>query len=462
MKVTLWLVMRELRHNQRRVMLLSLTVALAEAGLYVILSLSFGYWRYFLEQAALAGKDALPLAWQGIIDVGKMLSALMFQLFLRMVPLDVLAEDILSGEAALKNLPAFILLSGMTALIAVRCAVGLLFSVYRRQHRHFLTSLLVGGADDDFLRRFVSTETLCLWAFALPVAVLLGVAQSAALKHSMSVFFCRFGTQTPVAVRGNLLYALAAGLIVLWMALRGAGKSVRGLSVKNAARELRRQTGALLGIRALTSEPLLYRFLGLPHYIAMRNIEDRLGRYIRIIFMTTVYHSVIGCILLLLTVVRNSAVKESAVIPGGEAFFSANEFFFCASAAVTQVIATVGTICGMISNITSNVTEYAQLRTAGASMYMIRRCARREGILSVFVGLWIGLFWMVMFFSVFTGVYGPSMSEAVDLSGAGKSLLVLCAVTLVHMAAVFAAVCVACWRVNRIDLLREMKELAYS
>ena len=276
------------------------------------------------------------------------------------------------------------------------------------------------------------------------------------------MFFCRFGTQTPVAVRGNLLYALAAGLIVLWMALRGAGKSVRGLSVKNAARELRRQTGALLGIRALTSEPLLYRFLGLPHYIAMRNIEDRLGRYIRIIFMTTVYHSVIGCILLLLTVVRNSAVKESAVIPGGEAFFSANEFFFCASAAVTQVIATVGTICGMISNITSNVTEYAQLRTAGASMYMIRRCARREGILSVIVGLWIGLFWMVMFFSVFTGVYGPSMSEAVDLSGAGKSLLVLCAFTLVHMAAVFAAVCVACRRVNRIDLLREMKELAYS
>ena len=164
----------------------------------------------------------------------------------------------------------------------------------------------------------------------------------------------------------------------------------------------------------------------------------------------------------MLTFVRNSAVKVFSLIPGGEIFFSANEFFFCASAAVTQVITTVGTVFGMISNITSNATEYAQLRAAGASMRMIRRCARREGALCVIVGIWIGFFWMVSLFSLFVTAYDERLSGGIDFSGAGKPLLVVGAFTLLHMAAVFAAVCFAGRKVKRIDLLQELKELAYS
>ena len=463
MNTTLWLVLRELRHDKRRAVLLCLTIVLVQAGLYVIFSLSVGYWRYFLEQAALAGKDALPLAWQGILDVGGLLLELLSLLTKVGLVLIVKAEDILSGEAALKNLPAFILLSGLTVLIAVRCAVGLLFSVYRRQHRHFLTSLLVGGADADFVDRFVRTEALFVWACAFPAAALMGTAELAVLRRIATVWFSRnLGAQTPVDLRGSLLCCAAAGLVVLWMTLRGFRKSSAGLSVKNAARELRRKTGALLGIRALSGEPFHYRILGLPHYIAMRNIEDRLGRYLKIFLMTTVYLSVIGSFLLLLTFVRNSAVRGSAPIPGGEIFFSANEFFFCASAAVTQVIATVGAVCGMISNITSNATEYAQLRAAGASMRVIRRCARREGALCVFIGIWIGFFWMFMLFSLFVIIYDPNMSGGIDFSGAGKTLLVVGAFTLIYMASVFAAVCFACRKVDRIDLLQELKELVYS
>ena|GEM_PF-7040276 len=463
MNATLWLVLRELRHEKRRAVLLCVTVALAQAGLYTILSLSVGYWRYFLEQAALAGKNAIQLAWQGILDVGGMLLELMSLLTKNGLVLVIKAEDILSGEAALKNLPAFILLSGLTALIAVRCAVGLLFSVYRRQHRHFLTSLLVGGADTSFVERFIQTEALCLWAFSFPVGVLLKIAQTAALRRVSVVFFSRtVGMPPPVAIRGSFLYALAAGMIVLWMTLREVRKSNRNLSVKNAARELRRQTGALLGIRALSGEPINYRILGLPHYIAMRNIEDWLGRYLRIFLMTTVYLSVVGCFLLLLTFVRNSDVKGFAPIPGGETFFSANEFFCYASAAVTQVIATVGTVCGMISNITSNATEYAQLRATGASLRMIRRCARREGALCVFIGIWIGIFWMVSLFSLFVTAYDSRISGGIDFSGAGKTLLVLGAFILIHMTAVFIAVCFAGREVNHIALLQELKELAYS
>ena len=463
MNAAVGLVLRELRHDKRRAALLCMTVALAQAGLYAIFSLSVGYWRYFLEQAALAGKDALRLASQGILDVGAMLLELLSLLTKNGLVMLLKAEDILSGEAALKNLPAFLLLSGLSVLIAVRCAVGLLFSVYRRQHRHFLISLLVGGADTDFVARFVKTEALCLWGFSFPVGVMLGIAETAALRRVATVFFSRsVGIQPPVSIRGSVLCALAAGLIMLWMTLREVRKSGRNLSVKNAARELRGDTGAVLGFQALTGEPLHYRILGLPHYIAMRNIEDRLGRYLRIFLMTTVYLSVVGCFLLLLTFVRNSAVKGFAPIPGGDTFFSANEFFFCASAAVTQVITTVGTVCGMISNITSNATEYAQLRAAGASLRMIRRCARREGALSVLIGIGIGFFWMVSLFSLFVTAYDARISGGIDFSGVGKTLITVGAFTLLHMIAVFIAVCFAGRKVNRIDLLQELKELAYS
>lgn len=114
------------------------TVVLTESSLYAILTLSAGCLRFFMEQAAPAGEDALRLALQGLVDVGKMQLGLVFQLLLRgATAWQLTAREILSGEAALKTLPAFVLLSGLTALLAVRCAAGLLLSVCRRLHCHF-------------------------------------------------------------------------------------------------------------------------------------------------------------------------------------------------------------------------------------------------------------------------------------------------------------------------------------
>ena len=465
MNGTLWLVKRELLRRRGQTVLLCLTAALAEAGLFAIFSLSAGYLRYFREQAVLLGEDPWALAWRGMLDVGKMLLGMAFQFWYgTAAAIPLRAREILSGEAALKNLPAFIVLASLAALIAVRCAVGLLLSANRRQRRHFLTSLLIGGADDDFIRRYVRTEALCVWGMAAPAALVLGAAALAALRCGAAAFFGgSFGAGPPVAIRGSLLCALAAALAVLRMTLRGFRKSRGGLSVKNAAREIRRKTGAMLGISALTGEPLHYRILGLPHYIAMRNIEDRLDRYLTIFLMTTVYLSSVGCFLLLLTFVRNSAADELASVPGGEVFFAANEFFFCASAAVTQLIATAGTVCGMISHIDSNTQEYVLLRSAGASRRVVRRCARREGALCVAVGIAVGLFWLFLLFSLFALVYDPLLSGGLDfITGVWKPLAVLGGFFLLFAVSVMAAVCAACRRTDRIDLLRELKELAYG
>ena len=96
-------------------------------------------------------------------------------------------------------------------------------------------------------------------------------------------------------------------------------------------------------------------------------------------------------------------------------------------------------------------------------MRVILRCARREGVLSVLIGLWVGVFWSVSLLSMFVSIYGPMTSgNGIDFTGTGKPLIVIGVFSLIHMAAVFAAVCFACRKVNRINLLQELKELAYS
>ena len=130
---------------------------------------------------------------------------------------------------------------------------------------------------------------------------------------------------------------------------------------------------------------------------------------------------------------------------------------------MTQLIASVGTICGLISHISSNIPEYAQLRASGASRRAVHRCARREGALCIVISLVIAAFWILFFFFLFTGVFNPmSSARAIRFDGIGRPLAAIGAFALLYIAAVSAAVAVACRRVDRLDLLQELKELAYS
>ena len=464
MRQTMWLALRSLRRDRGRTVLLCLTAALAAAGLFVILSFSVGYLRYFREQAALLGKDPAALAWQGILDVTEMMMGLLYQfMFGNTIALNLRAGDLFSAEAAVKNLPGFILLADLAALVAVRCAMALVFSAWRKRQRHFYSSLLVAGANLGYVRRCAMAEAACVCALSAPAAAVFGTAELLALRRYAADYFSRAGIAQPVTVRGSLLCALAAALAVALMAARSYQKTCRGLSVQTAAQDARRQNGVLLGIRAISSDPVNYRVLGLPHYVALRNIEDHLGRYLMIFLMTTVYLSVVGICLFILTLARNSGAAALTQGPVETAFYTANRFFFTASAAVTQVIATAGTVFGMVSNIDSNTQEYVLLRSAGASSRTVRWAARHEGALCVVVGVGISCYWLVIFVNLFILVYDQRLpGGGLDFSGVTGVLAVLGGFVLLFIASVAVAVAVACHRTRRIDMLKELKELAYG
>ena len=212
-----------------------------------------------------------------------------------------------------------------------------------------------------------------------------------------------------------------------------------------------------------TSEPMYYRVLGLPHYVALRNIEDRFGRYLKIVFMITLNLSTLGCMLLLLTFIRNHAAQASGLSPSVNLVLRANEFLFCASSAATLLIAAVGTVGGVISHILSNTPEYAQLRAAGASLRVIRRCARREGALCVAISLAVSVFWTVLLLMLFVNVYDPMLSgKGLDFNGVLKPLAVLCSFSLFYSTAVLSSAWITGRKLDRIDLLKALKEIAYT
>ncbi len=464
MKTILWLVLREMRQEKRHTVLLCAVIALAEASLFSVLVLGGGYWRCFLEQAVLAGKEPLALAKDGVADVIGMLLALVFQFWYGNTGnVKTRAWDILSGEAALKNLSAFILLTSLVSLIAVTCAVDLLLSVHRNQRRHFLNSLLVGSSDLKFVRRYAVMQALCIWIAATPVVVLFDTAELLTLRGCASVYFDRFiGASPPVDIRGSLPFAAGTALFTLGLTICGFRKNAGGLSVKTAAQLSRQRVGAQLGISTFTSDPGYYRVLGLPHYVALRNIEDRFGRYLKIFFMITLNLSTLGC-MLLLTFIRNYAAQASGLSPSVNLVLRANEFLFCASSAATLLIAAVGTVGGVISHIVSNTPEYAQLRAAGASLRVIRRCARREGALCVAISLAVSIFWTVLLLMLFINVYDPMLSgKGLDFSGVLKPLAVLCSFSLFYSTAVLSSAWITGRKLDRIDLLKELKEIAYT
>ena len=322
----------------------------------------------------------------------------------------------------------------------------------------------MGGADLKFVRRYVVMQALCVWIAATPAVVLFDTAELLTLRGCASVCFDRFiGVSPPVDIRGSLPFAAGTALLILGLTISGFGKNAGGISVKTAAQLSRQRADAQLGISTFTSDPGYYRVLGLHHYVALRNIEDRFGRYLKIVFMITLNLSTLGCMMLLLTFIRNYAAQASGLSPSVNLVLRANVFLFCASSAATLLIAAVGTVGGVISHILSNTPEYAQLRAAGASLRVIRRCARREGALCVAISLLVCIYWQYFLFSLFVKVYDPLLpAKGLDVTSIWKPLAILGILFLAYAAAVLTASWIAARKVDRIDLLKELKEIAYT
>ena len=485
-----WIVRKKLRKAGAQTVLLITAAALAAACLLTLFSLSAGYVTFYCRQAERFGLNAWETAQEGLLNITKFIvsfkdmpaeeaeescgGGLLVLLFAYLeipeppqepaISLLPEAADLFSARAALRNLPAILLLTNLGGVLTVVCAVSLLFSVFRNKRRHFYASLLVSGASALFIKRCAAAEALALCAVGIPVGSLLGAAATVALKAGAGAYMCRGGMEFPVPLKITPLSAAAAGITVLLLMLLFSLRSCRNLSVRNASAQMRGVLSADIGIRTFTDDSRKYRILGIPHYIALRNISNHLGKYARIFLMTAFCMTELGTFLLSFTMIGNSNLsfyyaeqKEAMML------IASCRFFFYAAAGSVQLFAMAATVFGMLSNVESNDGIYALMRSAGASPRCVRRTIRREGLFGAIIGVLIGMIGTLTFAGyVLTSYDGSEAAKTVHTEGSGMVLAAMAVSALCYIVTVAFATEITIRRNNRTDVVKTLKELAYS
>ena len=486
-----WIVRKKLNKGGAETALLITTAALAAACLLMLFSLSAGYHTYYVRQTEQYGMDAGETAKEGLLNVAKLIATFKDPVtdeeeggssggFLSMLfgklgisvstepeeKIDLLPEaaDLFSARAALRTLPAMLLLTNLGGILTVLCAVSLLFSVFRKRRRHFYASLLVSGASVSFVRRCAAMEALSACAVGVPIGTAAGTVGIVCLKVCAKEYMARNGMTFPVSLRATPAAVFASVLFVLLLMLLSSVRSCRNLSVRNAAAENRGLLSAEIGIRTFTDSARKYRLLGASHYVALRNLSNHFGKYALIFLMTAFCMTELGVFLFSFTMIGNSnlssyyAGQEEAVL-----LISACRFFFCAATGNVQMFAMVAAMFGMISNAESNAGIYALMRSAGASKRCLRATIRREGLFGAGVGVALGTVGTFVFAChILSNYNGSEPGKTVHTEGSGTVFAVMAVSALCYIVTVAVATEIACRRNRKTDMIKTLKELSYS
>ena len=491
MSTVRWIVRKKLRKDRSQTVLLIITAALATACLFTLFSLSEGYLSYYTQQTERFGMDAGETAWEGLLNVARLVGSFKDQPaveeeesgsggFLALlfgalgVPvstveekkIDLLPEaaDLFSARAALRNLPAMLLLTDLGGVLAVVCAVSLTFSVFRGRRRHFYATLLVGGASAPFIRRCAALEAFSVCTAGVPAGSALGAAGVVCLQTGAKAYMSRCGMVFPVILRATPSAVFAAALLVSLLMLLSSFRVCRKLSVRSAIRQTRGLLSAEIGIRTFTDSARKYRLLGLPHFIALRNLSNRLGKYCLIFLMIAFCMTELGVFLLSFTMIGNSGL--SAYYAGQEEaalLMEACRFFFYAAAGSVQLFAMLATGFAMLSNAESNAGIYVLMRSAGASKRCLRATIRREGFYAAGIGVLLGAAGTFVFACYILSAYNDSnLDGVVHMEGAGPVFAAMAISALCYTVTVAAATEIACRRNRKTNMIKTLKELSYS
>ncbi len=465
MKITALLARRMLKRSKAGMALSVLIAAFSVASMVVVFSLCASGFSAFLTRTAQWGESPLAAAYNGLLTLASVAGQFLLFTFVgggESSPV----TDLFSEKANVETQPALLLLTALCAMVVSYFSVRILFSVRRKQRRHFYSSLLSAGASPSFTRACARAEAryLCLWG--IPAGLLLGYAAVLCLRLGEAVF-CRVasarpgGGLPPVGIVFSLSAGVFAALFGFLFLSVCAGGAVNDLTVKHTAAETRERLGADIGVSVFTPEPENLKLLGFPHYIALRSMGNHVGKYASVFFANAVYMSVCGVsILCFFIVAANNGLPSGGVRTEAARFLLSSTARFVAAAAAMQLLSVFGTFCAMLSIFESNNGCYALMRALGASERLIRRCVRREGVLCVLFGGVCSTAGTVFLFCLLYLLYGRAAGLTVP--GLLWALGGIFVMTLVFAVSVAAAVRVTCRRVGGLDLIRELKEISYS
>ncbi len=458
MNVTNLLARRMLTKSKSGFVLSVLVTAAAVSSSVTVFSVCEAGVRSFLEQTSAWGVSPFAAAWRGfeaVLAVGAQFFLYTFYGAGYTVSLDRLFSE----KGAVETLPALLLLVALAALAVVFFCVKILFAVRRKERMHFYSSLLSAGAGPSFALACAGAEARVLCARGLPVGVAAGYLGVLAVNLGETVFFRAAAPGIGHERIGFSLLAgvLAAGLCFLFL-LSAAKSDVKKLSVRCAAAETRTRLGANIGVSTFTPEDRPLKLFGLPHRVALRSMGDHIGKYLAVFFANAVYMSVCGMAIMSFFIVKNYGGLSSGA--DGAAYLLAPTVRIVSAAAAMQALAIVGSFCAMLSNFEENTGMYVLMRALGASGSMIGRAVRREGVFCVLLSGVCSTAVLVFVFCVLYNMYGGG--AGLDTRALVFALAGIAAMLALFAVSVAAAVHTARRRLDKLDLIAELKEIAYS
>ena len=465
MKTETLLARRMLLRSKTSLVLSVLIAAFSVASMTVVFSLCAGGFSAFLTRTAQWGESPFTAAYNGLITMISV--SVQFFLFIFVPNVDASpVGGLFTEKANVETQPVLLLLTAACGATVAYFTVRILFAVRRKQRRHFYSTLLSAGASPSFARACARAEARYLCVRGIPAGLLLGYGAVLCIGAGGSVFFravsARPGGGLLPDKIGFFLSAGAAAALFGWLFLAVcAGNAVGELTVKNTAAETRERLGADIGVSVFTPDSHNLKLLGFPHYVALRSMENQLGKYAAVFLANTLYMAVCGISILDFFLVANyNGIRFGGELTDASRFLLSSTVRFIAAAAAMQLLLVFGTFFAMLSIFESNNGCYVLMRALGASERLLRRVVRREGVLCVLFGGVCSTVCIVFLFSLLYLLYGRA--AGLTLQALLCALGGVLAMTAVFAVGVAASVRATCRRIGDLDLIRELKEFSYS
>lgn len=473
-------------------MLIVVSVAFTASVLFSVFSLGAGFTKYFFANAErLTGNSLTQVqanAKTNVSEIGNYIYELYrfiekgyvepkdcvefdeysetgeYKLIDHPVPLADNAENLFSANAFVENLPLMVAVISAATLLCACISLSLTFAVSKRERRSFYATLLASGATQKQVIKCFFYESVYYCAVSIPLGVLLSIVELSVIKLTADKIFdnnfAAYGITFDVDI-GLSLGVLAVASILLfllvWCFSLKAGKK---LSVRTVAADVKRTFVTSIGDRVLTENAKTYKLLGIEYYIAFRNFHNNLGKYIRMIFMTVIYSTLVGLSLMIFAAVRNFMQSEvNVAVSELSAFSYAAEIYVCSAGAMIALITVISTFNAIYANVNSNEGEYALMRSAGSTVKSVLRTVRFEGYICNCISFILSFFCAVFVYIFIAQAY--QRDARVDFG----SPYLFWGVFAVSMMLLFASVTVICFatgrKMKRIDLIGVLKDFVY-
>lgn len=375
------------------------------------------------------------------------------------------SESVFSAEASVENFTVLLVLMLIAVIFTVTASLSVIFSVCKRNRRSFYATLLVSGASDKLINRCMLYEAVYYCAAALPIGCILGCAEIYSVRFAAYKIFERLSLtygeiRFPIEIRFSLI-ALAATVPVIFLSvLRHSKKAVKKLSVKTAVSDIKNTFVADIGICTFSAEPKSYKWLGAEFHIAVRNFQNSVMKYLKIIFMTVLCIGIVGMTLIIYSIIGN---YNNFGAPSADinmiAFAHSSEIYFCAVTAVLSILTLLCTFNSVSANIDSNTVEYALMRSSGSSLRSILRAVRLEGYLCCFLGTFFSSFSVICLGAFIDQIYREDSRVVFGnneitaaVVGIAVALFVLCVAATVFMQSK---------KMKKLDMIAVLKEMFY-